>query len=243
MKKIRAIWRLCYFAAYTLMRVSQIVLLSVFKGENIRRSMRIRQRWARHLLPAIGVKIESRGTPPDFPCILMGNHRSYLDPIVILHDTFAYPVSKAEVSNWPIVGYGAKVSGVLFLKRESIASRKFTLEAIAEKLREEFPVILFPEGTTHSEPQTIAFKPGGFRLAAANHIPVVPVAIEYASAKDYWVGNDTFLPHFIRRFGEKNMKVRISYGEAIWNEDPVSLLEEAQSWINGELAEIRREWY
>jgi 1-acyl-sn-glycerol-3-phosphate acyltransferase len=242
MKKIRAIWRLCYFAAYTLLRVSQIVLLSVLKGENIRRSMRIRQKWARHLLPAIGVDIQANGTPPDFPCILMGNHRSYLDPAVILHDAFAYPVSKAEVSGWPIVGYGAKVSGVLFLQRESAVSRKFTLDAIAEKLKEGFPVILFPEGTTHSDPQTIAFKPGGFRLAAANHIPVVPVAIDYASTKDYWVGNDTFLPHFIRRFGEKSMKVRVSYGEAIWNDDPVSLLNEAQSWINAELLEIRQNW-
>lgn len=242
MKKIRAIWRLCYFAVYTLFRVGQIVLSSLLKGENIRRSMRIRQIWARHLLPAIGVDIRAKGTPPDFPCILMGNHRSYLDPIVILHDAFAYPVSKAEVSGWPIVGYGAKVSGVLFLQRESATSRKFTLEAIADKLREGFPVILFPEGTTHSEPQTIAFKPGGFRLAAASHIPVVPVAIDYASAKDYWVGNDTFLPHFLRRFGEKSMKVRISYGEAIWNDDPVALLQEAQTWINAELNEIRQSW-
>ncbi len=239
MKKIRAIWRLCYFAVYTLFRVGQIVLSSLLKGENIRRSMRIRQKWARHLLPAIGVDIQAKGTPPDFPCILMCNHRSYLDPVIILHDTFAYPVSKAEVSGWPIVGYGAKVSGVLFLQRESTASRKLTLQAIAQKLNESFPVILFPEGTTHAEDQTIAFKPGGFKLAAANRIPIVPVAIDYAAKADYWIGNDTFLPHFIRRFGERHMYVQIHYGEAIWSDDPEVLLEETQAWINAELREIR----
>lgn len=239
MKNVRAIFRLVYFALYTSIKISQIVLASLIGGVNMRRSMRIRRSWARHLLPAIGVRIKTSGTPPDFPCILMGNHRSYLDPIIILHDTYAYPVSKAEVSNWPIVGYGAKVSGVLFLQRESSASRKYTLGAIAQKLKESFPVILFPEGTTHSEDQTIAFKPGGFKLAAANRIPIVPVAIAYASKADHWIGNDTFLPHFIRRFGERHMHVQIHYGEAIWSDDPEVLLEETQAWINAELREMR----
>jgi 1-acyl-sn-glycerol-3-phosphate acyltransferase len=49
---------------------------------------------------------------------------------------FCLPGIKAEVANWPIVGYGAKVTGVLFLKRESAESRKRTLNGIAEKLQE-----------------------------------------------------------------------------------------------------------
>ncbi|MDX1912667.1 MAG: lysophospholipid acyltransferase family protein [Saprospiraceae bacterium] len=239
MKQIRALYRLLYFVFYTLLRVGQIVLSSLLLGADMRRSMRIRKSWARHLLPAIGVRIDSQGTPPDFPCILMGNHRSYLDPVVLLHDAFAYPVSKAEVSGWPVVGYGAKVSGVLFLQRESTESRKFTLKAIAEKLHEGFPVILFPEGTTHSDPATRAFKPGGFRLAAEEGFPVVPVAIDYADPADHWIGDDTFLPHFFRRFAEKEMRVAIRYGEAIWSDNPEKLLTDARAWIDAELSSIQ----
>lgn len=237
---MRAIARLLYFVFYTLLRVVQILVSSLFWGADIRRSMRIRQSWARHLLPAIGVRINVAGTPPDFPCILMGNHRSYLDPVVLLHDVFAWPVSKAEVSGWPVVGYGARVTGVLFLQRENAGSRKFTLQAIAEKLREGFPVILFPEGTTHSEPATRAFRPGGFRLAASEGFPVVPVAIDYADPADHWIGDDTFLPHFLRRFGEKQMRVTVHYGEAVWNDDPEELLREAQTWIDAELSDIQQ---
>jgi 1-acyl-sn-glycerol-3-phosphate acyltransferase len=242
MKKLRGIFRLLYFVIYTLIKVGQIVMMSLLAGQNIRRSMRIRKQWARHLLPAIGVRIKSRGIPPDYPCILMGNHRSYLDPSIILHDAFAYPVSKAEVSNWPLIGYGAKVSGVLFLKRESKASRKFTLDAIASKLQEGFPVILFPEGTTHSNMQTIDFKIGGFKLAAENNFPIVPVAIDYSDPADHWIGDDTFLPHFLRRFGEPVMRVQVRYGDAIWSDDPQILLAEAKAWIDAQLLEIHEGW-
>jgi lyso-ornithine lipid O-acyltransferase len=235
MKTLRALGRLLYFAAYTSLRISQIILLNLFKGEDVRRAMRVRQSWARHLLPAIGIRIEVRGQAPDFPCILMGNHRSYLDPAILVRDVIGYPVSKAEVANWPIVGYGARVTGVFFLQRESQSSRKVTLNGIEEKVKSGFPVILFPEGTTHSEPTTKPFRAGGFKLAASAGIPIVPVAIDYRSPDDHWIGNDTFLGHFVRRFGEPHMDVRVHFGEAIQNEDADNLLQRTQTWIDAEL--------
>lgn len=242
MKKIRAFIRLFYFAGYTVLRVAQITLSSLVFGENLHRSMRIRKSWARHLLPAIGVRIRTSGTPPDFPCILMGNHRSYLDPILLICDVNAFPVSKAEVASWPVIGFGAKLSGVLFLKRESASSRKRTLDGIAKKLGAGFPVILFPEGTTHSLPTTIPFKSGGFKLAAAARVPVVPVAIDFSSTEDHWIGNDTFLPHFLRRFGERNMQVQVRFGDPIWGEDPQVLLEKSRNWIDSELLDMQNQW-
>ena len=238
MKKLRAFWRLLYFAFYTSFKVGQIILSSLLLGQDIKRSLRIRRRWAQHLLAVIGVRVQTSGTPPDFPCILMCNHRSYLDPAVIVHDANVYAVSKAEVAKWPIIGFGAKVAGVLFLKRESAESRKRTLQGIAEKLQEGFAVLLFPEGTTHSEPTTSSFKPGGFKLAAAEGFPVVPVAIDYSSTADHWIGNDTFLPHFLRRFAEREIPVQVHYGEAIWSDDPEVLLQDAKIWIDAELLEI-----
>ncbi len=133
-------------------------------------------------------------------------------------------------------------SGVMFLKRESVESRKRTLDGIGEKLHEGYPVLLFPEGTTQSEDLSASFKPGGFKLAAAEGFPVVPVAIDYASKADYWVGKDTFLPHFLRRFAEPELRVQVRYGEAIWNDNPQELLEEAKAWIDSELKDIKKSW-
>jgi len=172
----------------------------------------------------------------------MSNHRSYLDPALLVHDSRAYGVSKAEVAKWPIIGFGTKVSGVLFLKRESTESRKKTLEGIAEKLHEGFPIILFPEGTTQSGPSTATFRMGGFKLAAKEGFPIVPVALDFPSAEDHWVGKDLFVPHFLRRFSERVIRVQVRYGEPIWGDDPHELLEETQKWIDSELLDIEDSW-
>ena len=240
MKKVRALYRLILFAVTACFCIVRIVLLSLVVGADVRRFMRLRQRWLLWLLPKLGVRLHVLGTAPDFPCILMGNHRSYLDPVLLASIVLGYPVSKAEVSRWPIIGYGAKVSGVLYLKRESATSRKRTLGGIVEKLREGFPVMLYPEGTSHSQPTTIEFKPGSFKLAAAEGFSVAPVAVEYRFPADYWVGDDTFLAHFFRRFGEKEMHVYLRFGPPIQSTDSEEMRVQTRDWIDAALRDIQR---
>ena len=240
MKNLRALYRLFVFAAITILKSNQIVFCNLLFGRDARRSLRLRQSWARWLLPCIGVRVHVRGTPPDFPCILVANHRSYLDPALLTHDVVGYAVSKAEVANWPVIGWGARVAGVLFLKRESQKSRKTTLNGIAEKVREGFPVFLFVEGTTHTHPTTIAFRPGAFKLAASEGFAIVPAAVEFRSPEEYWVGADTFLPHLFRRFGVKKRDAFVRYGPAIRSDDAQELMQRAKSWIDAELLDIRK---
>jgi 1-acyl-sn-glycerol-3-phosphate acyltransferase len=241
MKKLRAIFRLFYFAFYTALRSGQVVFGSLLYGLDWRRSLEIRKSWARHLFDVIGIRRHVAGTPPNFPCIVVGNHRSYLDPALLVADVLGFPVSKAEVERWPVVGYGAKVSGVLFLQRESAHSRKKTLQGIATRVREGWPVMLFPEGTTYGSPTTGEFRAGAFKLAANEGMAIVPVAIEYGSPDDYWLGNDTFLPHFLRRFGEREMHTYLRYGPTLQGGDAPEMLRQARAWIDAELLEIQKQ--
>jgi len=244
MKKLRAFYRFAFFAGFLIALIVYVHWLRLWQGVDMRRFIKIRQDWTkRYLLPTLGVRIHRKGTPPDFPCIVMSNHRSYLDPAIICRDVFGYPVSKAEVSHWPLLGTGAKLTGVLFLQRESPTSRKRTLSAIVEKVKAGFPVILFPEGTTHNLPHTSPLKMGAFQLAANNQIPIVPVALEFGSAADYWIGDDTFVPHFFDRFGEKFMDVYVQYGAAMQREDAQELLEKTQKWLDAHILALRKEFY
>ncbi|MCE7926657.1 MAG: 1-acyl-sn-glycerol-3-phosphate acyltransferase [Haliscomenobacteraceae bacterium CHB4] len=240
MKTLRAIYRLLYFAVYTILKSSQIVFANLLFGKDMHRTLRIRRAWARRLLPHLGIRMHVQGTPPDFPCILAANHRSYLDPAVLAHDILGYGVAKAEVANWPVIGWGARVAGVIFLHRESHASRKIALSGIAEKIREGFPVIVFVEGTTHTHPATIGFKPGSFKLAAQEGFAVVPAAIECGSPEDYWVGSDTFLPHLLRRLAVKEKHIFVRYGPALRGDDWEDLMARTKSWIDAELRDIRK---
>lgn len=240
MKMLRAAYRLLFFAFYTIYISNKMVFANLFLGKDMWRTLRIRRTWARTLLPEIGIRMHVEGKPPDFPCIVAANHRSYLDPAVLAHDVPGYGVAKAEVADWPVVGWGARVAGVIFLKRESHSSRKTALSGIAEKIMEGFPVIVFVEGTTHTAPATIDFKPGSFKLAAKEGFAIIPAAVEFRSPEDYWVGRDTFLPHFWKRLAVKEKHAYVSYGPVIQGDDWEGLMQQTKSWIDAELSDIRK---
>ena len=235
MKKLRLAWRLLFFVFYTTAIVVEIWLRQNLLGAGVRASMRVRRRWARTLLAGVGVDAENEGVAPRIPCLIVSNHRSYLDPILMLRDVDAYPVAKAELAGWPVIGKGAKMAGILYLRREHSGSRANTLRMMEEKIQEGFSVIIFPEGTTSGLPGTLPFKKGVFQLAAKAGIPVVPVALVFSDKKDFWIGKETFMGHAGRRFCENKIRVKVCYGPILSAENPEELLTQAKNWIETRL--------
>lgn len=240
-KQLRGLWRLLVFVLFSVYTVVSIMIVRIFRAGDVQYGLRRRFSWAHTQLRLLGVQMSVEGHPPDFPCLIIANHRSYLDPVLILHDTVAMAVSKAEVASWPLIGAGARASGVIFLKRESPTSRTIALSAIEQCVQDGISVVLFPEGTTHSRPQALPFRRGSFQMAAANGFRIVPVAINYRYAADNWIGDDTFIPHFLRRFGEAQMKVRLAYGPFFTDQDSEALLTGCSEWINARLLQWQEE--
>jgi 1-acyl-sn-glycerol-3-phosphate acyltransferase len=234
-KNLRLAWRLLFFVFYTTAIVVEIWLRQNLFGADMRASMLVRRRWARNLLHRVGIRGENEGVAPDFPCLIVSNHRSYLDPILMLRDVDAYPVAKAELANWPVIGKGAALAGILYLRREHAGSRVSTMRLMEEKIQEGFQIIIFPEGTTSGLPDTLPFKKGVFQLAARSRIPVVPVALVFSDSADFWIGKETFMSHAGRRFREKTIRVKVCYGPVLQDDDPEELLVQAKSWIETRL--------
>lgn len=237
MRIVLVVYRLLFSVAYTARIVAEVYWRRVWLRSETARVMAVRQRWAVRLLHGVGIRTTVEGTPPDFPCIFMANHRSYLDPILLLRDVFAYPVAKAELADWPLIGKGARWAGILYVQREHGNSRVSILKAIADVVLEEgFSVILFPEGTTSGLPGMLPFKKGGFRAAAKWGVPVVPVAICFEDERDFWIGKATFGQHAWQRFQERNIRVRICYGPVLRHDDGDVLEQEVRQWIETKLA-------
>ena len=216
---------------------------SIFSKNYLPLALRMRQSWARSSLKILGARIEVKGNlPTGGPYLFIGNHRSYIDPVVALKDIKALPVAKAEVSSWPLIGYAAKATGVMWVKRDNKNSRAATMNAMEDTLRKGFSVLVYPEGTTHVEPVTSTFKKGAFRLASKLQIPIVPIALEYGDMGHAWVGNDTFGPHFIRCFGKKKMLVKVHYGAPIISGNAEELMETTKKWIDKNMLEMRRDF-
>jgi lyso-ornithine lipid O-acyltransferase len=235
MRFLRGIWRLSYFLLITIHLVIVLLLRHLLKKDTELWIMARRKRYVHHLYRTMGIRLHSEGILPTGAGIVMGNHRSYFDPSLIVYDVPGYPVAKAEVEKWPIIGLGAKLTGVVFVQRENRKSRAETLGAIKEKINEGSLVFLFPEGTTKGERLTTEFRLGGFTLAANNGYTIWPVAVEYDEPDNYWINNSSFVPHLFRQLCRKEIHMRIKYGAPLTGSDGTELMTRCRAWIDAQL--------
>ncbi|MDD3722436.1 MAG: lysophospholipid acyltransferase family protein [Lutibacter sp.] len=206
------------------------------------RGILLRRFIIRVLHPILGSKITVYGKEPVESGLIVSNHRSYFDPIVILKNILASPIGKKEVASWPLIGNGCKTTGVIFVNRENKANRAQTLKDINSVLENGFSIYNTPEGTTHIKPTTINFKPGAFNIAATLGVPVMPVAIDYKNMDDAWVGSDTFVPHFLKCFSKWRTEIKVSYLEPIFSNNVEELISLSKNQIDLELIRFRKDW-
>lgn len=240
-----AIFRLILFSLITITFFSLLLFINLFyknKAKKIEHNIIFRREIIRILHYLLGSKITVYGKEPIISGLIISNHRSYFDPLVILRNILAYPIGKKEVASWPLIGSICKTTGVIFVKREDKKSRTETINEVRLVLEKGFSILNTPEGTTHIEPTTIDFKPGAFVLAAELGVPVISVAIDYKNLNDAWIGDDTFIPHFLRCFSKWRTEIKVSYLEPIRSNNVDELISISKKQIDEELIRFRKEW-
>lgn len=190
----------------------------------------------------LGIRPIVYGETPNIQGLIVANHRSYFDPIIMLNHSHTFPVGKKEVESWPLIGYICKISGVIFVDRKDQESRQKTCDSIKEALSKGHSVINFPEGTTHILPTTVDFNYGSFAMATKIKSAVIPVAIDYKKKTDAFVGDDTFIPHFLKCFGKLTTEIKITYFPPVYSDDPEFLLNISKDMIDRELIRYRKDW-
>ncbi|TDE46952.1 1-acyl-sn-glycerol-3-phosphate acyltransferase [Flavobacterium rhamnosiphilum] len=219
-------------------------LMSFFRSEenNSKRGLLLRDFLIRGLNIILGIRTIIYGEKPTIQGLIVANHRSYFDPIVIVNQIHAFPVGKKEVASWPMIGYICKISGVLFVDRKCPKSRQETAENIREVLAKGYSIINFPEGTTDVLPTTVDFNYGSFVMATKIKAAVIPIAIDYKEKTDAFVGDDTFIPHFLKCFGKWTTEIKITFFPPIYSEDATYLLNTSKKMIDEELIRYRKDW-
>ena len=172
-------------------------------------------RAARRALEIHGLEVRASGPAPRGPALLVSNHLSYLDPLVLLTRTLCVPIAKAELAAWPIFGAVARRTGVLFVERGSVGSRLSVMHAAERVFRAGGVVLNFPEGTTTDGSTVLRFRKGLFEVARALRLPVVPAALRYDPPELAWVGDTAFLPHYLSFARLERCAVELAFGEPI----------------------------
>lgn len=240
--KIRATIRFILFVLSILFFITRLLITGFFTGFKVETGVKHRQQFCKVLMPILGIQIHKKGKADYQNVLFVSNHRSYIDPFVQVTHFDALALAKAEVRSWPIIGFGIKITGTYFVKREEKSSRQAAREGIAATIKAGNSILLYPEGTTTDLPQTLPFKPRTFHMAADNSIEVVPIVIEYQDPEDAWIGDDTFIRHFFQVFAKRKVVCAVHYGMPMWDSDGEVLRTKVQDWINSELKTIRNKW-
>jgi 1-acyl-sn-glycerol-3-phosphate acyltransferase len=183
MRFIRGTLRIVIFLLM-LISTTMLVLLTAWlpvRVKGVRLSAWLLMPICRLLLPLFNVQF----TAPDAPRItkhdgfIFPNHLSPLDILLLLTIFPVRFVSKAEIANWPFIGWIARAVDTVFVKREDKTSREKARESLAQT--HTFPAIaLFPEGGIYQPPDELKpFRFGAFAVAQAGGIPFIPAVFIY----------------------------------------------------------------
>ena len=135
--------------------------------------------WFKKILDILEIKTVINGNVKEGNYLIISNHSSWLD-IIILGSTFKTTfLSKIEVSKWPIIGKITTAVDMLFINRGEKDAAAKAVAGISEFLSNNRNVTIFPEGTSSGGEKLLKFKPRLFASCQETRSPVQCVIIKY----------------------------------------------------------------
>jgi 1-acyl-sn-glycerol-3-phosphate acyltransferase len=150
--------------------------------------------------------------------LLVSNHLSYLDILVIASITPAVFVSKSEVRDWPLIGWLTQLAGTVFIERERRTHVGPINREITEVMDAGALVVVFPEGTSTNSEQVLPFRSSLLEPVTTGAHPIAVGYLHYelegGDARNevcYW-GDHTFFPHAVNLLGKKRVRATMRFG-------------------------------
>jgi len=179
------------------------------------------QVWATQLLRIWGIDLEVRGTPVvSGPALLVCNHISWLDIVVIHATRHCRFVSKSELRGWPLLGSLATGAGTLYIERAQRKDAMRMVKDMAKSLREGDVLAVFPEGTTGDGIGMLPFHANLIQSAIEGEAPIQPLALQYLdlqtrsiSMAAKFIDDDTLLASIWSTLNANSLKAVVNFGE------------------------------
>ena len=178
--------------------------------------------WSREVLRILGVELKVQGEVPEQgPALVVANHVSWLDILVMNAAQPARFVSKADVKRWPLLGSLITGAGTLYIERENRRDAMRVVHHVAERLQAQDLIAIFPEGTTGDGTALLPFHANLFQAAIAAEAPVFPVALSYVHAggairhdAPVYIGDTSLLASMWATVRATDVQALVSFGDA-----------------------------
>jgi 1-acyl-sn-glycerol-3-phosphate acyltransferase len=209
--------------------VARLFLLGFSRPARMRLLAGSARLWARASLRILGLKINVNGLSGDLHSIqrlLVSNHQSYLDIIIIASVFPTLFVAKTEVGRWPLFGWLSKLGGTMFVDREDARSGVSCAYRVSRALRDGVNVQVFPEATTGDGSTVLPFNGLFFASAIRSRASVLPLTIEFVSVNGKpmdreafdtvcWYGEMDFTRHFWNLLNIESAEVALIINDPI----------------------------
>jgi 1-acyl-sn-glycerol-3-phosphate acyltransferase len=190
--------------------------------------------WHRVIAKLLGLRVHVTGSlVDDRPLLIVANHSSWADIIVLSTVAEVSFIAKSEVRNWPLFGMFAVLQRSVFVERERKHRSGQQANTIAERLAKGDAMVLFAEGTTSDGNRVLPFKSSLFGAAQlalrdtdSHRVLIQPVSIAYTKVHGLplgrymrpvasWPGSVTLLPSLYAMLREGALDVEVRIGEPI----------------------------
>lgn len=190
--------------------------------------------WHRLACRLVGIRVRVHGmVDRQRPLMLVANHASWKDILVLGSIADVAFVAKSDVKSWPVLGLLARLQKTIFIEREQKRTTGDQVNEIGNRLADGEIVVLFPEGTTSDGNGLLEIKTALFGAAAAAvplsptaAVHVQPVAIAYTGIHGMpmgryhrpvaaWPGDIPLGPHLLGILHEGAVDVDVIFGEQI----------------------------
>ena len=179
------------------------------------------QAWAMQLLRVWEIDLEVRGRPVVVgPALLVCNHISWLDILVIHATRHCRFVAKSELREWPLIGTLATGAGTLYIERENRKDALRMVKEMACALKDGDVLAVFPEGTTGDGIDLLPFHANLIQSAIEANAPIQTLALQFVDATTHqismaakFVGDDTLVQSIWSTLNAQNLKAVVNFGE------------------------------
>ena len=153
--------------------------------------------------------------------VIIANHMSYVDGIVLGSIFPIVFVSKKEVRSWPVVGLWNILCGTIFIDRQHKQEVGSMVDEMAAKLKQEANILLFPEGTSTNGERMLPFQTVPLAAPLRSRSIIVPTTLTYKSVDEspvssanrdliYWYGDMDFVSHFWKLLALRSVEVMVT---------------------------------
>lgn len=211
----------------------------------------ILQRLSKQILAILGITVTASPTVSDTGNrLLLSNHLSYLDVLVIGSFYRTRFVAKSEVAEWPLIGSLVSMAGTLFLRRGVVQSSVSCVYQVSQYLRSAQQVHVFPEGTTTNGKEKIVLHPLFLAAAVRSQRSIAPLALRVEEVREdgklisdpeeliAWYADANFVTHFWRLLLIDSARIHLVELEEIKvsrADRPIGLANQAEELINSTL--------